>query len=106
MTGKSLIEPLFTILGYDMSDPRECRPEHREDFGKNRSAKPVDYAILKDGCPIIFLEAKQVDRRLAGYNEQLADYFAKAPTAKLVIISGRSCGLLAQYLTVGKVVFE
>ena len=28
---KSLIEPLFTALGYDMTDPRECRPEHREE---------------------------------------------------------------------------
>jgi len=86
-TKKSLIEPLFTILGYDVTDPRECVPEHREDFGRNRSAKPVDYAFFKDGIPIFFVEAKQVDRRLAGYDEQLADYFAKAPTAKLGILT-------------------
>jgi predicted type IV restriction endonuclease len=95
-TKKSLIEPLFAILGYDMADPRECRPEHREDFGRNRSAKPVDYALLKDACPIIFLEAKQVDRRLAGYNEQLGDYFAKAPSAKLGILTN---GLHWQFYT-------
>jgi predicted type IV restriction endonuclease len=86
-TKKSLIEPLFNYLGYDVADPRECIPEHREDFGKNRSAKPVDYAFLKDGSPIFFVEAKQVDRRLAGYDEQLGDYFAKAPGAKLGILT-------------------
>lgn len=86
-TKKSLIEPLFTCLGYDVTDPRECVPEHREDFGKNRSVKPVDYAFLKDGIPIFFVEAKQVERKLAGYDEQLGDYFAKAPCAKLGILT-------------------
>ena len=86
-TKKSLIEPLFTCLGYDVADPRECVPEHREDFGKNRSMKPVDYAFFKDGSPVFFVEAKQVDRRLAGYDEQLGDYFAKAPGAKLGILT-------------------
>lgn len=86
-TKKSLIEPLLTVLGYDVTDPRECVPEHREDFGKNRSVKPVDYAFIKDGSPIFFVEAKQVDRRLSGYDEQLGDYFAKAPSAKLGILT-------------------
>ena len=86
-TKKSLIEPLFTMLGYDVTDPRECVPEHREDFGPRRSVKPVDYAFFKDGKPIFFVEAKQVDRKLGGYNEQLADYYAKSPGAKLGILT-------------------
>lgn len=86
-TKKSLIEPLFTLLGYDVTDPRECVPEHREDFGRGRSVKPVDYAFFKDGVAVFFVEAKQVDRRLTGYDEQLGDYFAKAPTAKLGILT-------------------
>ena len=86
-TKKSLIEPLFTILGYDLNDPRECVPEHREDFGRNRSAKPVDYAFLQGGKPVFFVEAKPVDRRLSGHDEQLADYFAKAPGSKLGILT-------------------
>ena len=86
-TKKSLIEPLFTLLGYDVTDPRECVPEHREDFGRGRSVKPVDYAFFQEGKPVFFVEAKQVDRRLSGYDEQLGDYFAKAPTAKLGILT-------------------
>lgn len=29
VTKQSLVGPLFTILGYDLTDPRECIPEHR-----------------------------------------------------------------------------
>jgi len=86
-TKKSLIEPLFTILGYDLADPRECVPEHREDFGRNRSAKPVDYVFMQAGTPIFLVEAKAVDRKLAGYDEQLADYFAKVRNVKLGILT-------------------
>jgi hypothetical protein len=39
-TKQSLVGPLFTILGYDLTDPRECIPEYRVDFGPNRSIKP------------------------------------------------------------------
>jgi hypothetical protein len=37
-----LVGPLFTILGDDLTDPRECIPEYRLDFGPNRSVKPAD----------------------------------------------------------------
>jgi hypothetical protein len=86
-TKQSLIGPLFTLLGYDLTDPRECVPEYRVDFGKDRSAKPIDWAFVQNGQPIFFVEAKEVGKRLPGYDEQLADYFAKAPEAKLGILT-------------------
>lgn len=86
-TKLSLIGPLFTLLGYDLTDPRECTPEYRVDFGKDRSVKPIDWAFKQDGRPIFFVEAKEVGKKLANYDEQLADYFAKAPEAKLGIMS-------------------
>lgn len=86
-TKQSLIGPLFTLLGYDLTDPRECRPEYRADFGKERSVKPVDWAFLRDGKPSFFVEAKEVGRKLAGFDEQLADYFAKSPEVKLGILT-------------------
>jgi hypothetical protein len=86
-TKKSLIEPLFTLLGYDLTDPRECVPEYREDFGKNRSVKPIDYAFFENGSSIFFVEAKEVSRKLSGYDEQLADYFAKGASTKLGILT-------------------
>lgn len=86
-TKQSLVGPLFTLLGYDLTDPRECIPEFRADFGKERSVKPVDWAFLQNGRPMFFVEAKEASRKLVGYDEQLADYFAKAPEAKLGILT-------------------
>lgn len=86
-TKQSLIGPLLSLLGYDLTDPRECIPEYRVDFGKDRSSKPIDWAFLMNGQPIFFVEAKEVGKRLPGYDEQLADYFAKASEAKLGILT-------------------
>jgi hypothetical protein len=86
-TKQSLVGPLFTILGYDLTDPRECIPEHRVDFGPNRSVKPIDWAFLQNGHPIFFVEVKEVGKKLGNYDEQLADYFAKAPEARLGILT-------------------
>jgi hypothetical protein len=86
-TKQSLIGPLFTLLGYDMTDPRECIPEYKVDFGKDRSTKPIDWAFFQNGRPIFFVEAKETGRKLAGYDEQLADYFGKSVDVKLGILT-------------------
>ncbi len=86
-TKQSLIGPFFTMLGYDLTDPRECIPEYRADFGKERSAKPIDWAFLNNGSFAFFVEAKEVGKKLTGYDEQLADYFAKEPSVKLGILT-------------------
>src|SRR3954454_20761174 len=78
-TKQSLIGPLFTLLGYDPTDPRECIPEYKVDFGKDRSIKPIDWAFFQNARPLFFVEAKEANRKLSGFDEQLADYFAKAP---------------------------
>ncbi|MDX2035944.1 MAG: type I restriction endonuclease [Isosphaeraceae bacterium] len=86
-TKQSLIGPLFSLLGYDLTDPRECLPEYKVDFGKERSTKPIDWAFFSNGKPLFFVEAKEASRRLVGFDEQLADYFAKSPEAKLGILT-------------------
>lgn len=88
-TKHSLIAPLFGMLGYDMSDPRECRPQYKVDFGKDRrSTKPIDWAFALNGTFIFFVEAKEVgQKKLASYAEQLGDYFAKEPLVKLGILT-------------------
>jgi len=86
-TKQSLIGPFFTMLGYDLTDPRECIPEFKADFGKDRSTKPIDWAFLHNGTFAFFVEAKEVGRKLAGFDEQLADYFAKDPNVKLGILT-------------------
>jgi len=86
-TKQSLIGPFFTMLGYDLTDPRECVPEYKADFGKDRSSKPIDWAFLNNGNFAFFVEAKEVGKRLSGFDEQLADYFAKDPGVKLGILT-------------------
>ncbi|MDP3562991.1 MAG: hypothetical protein Q8R70_00725, partial [Methanoregula sp.] len=58
-TKHSLIIPFIQVLGYDVFNPREVKPEFDSDFGKKKGTK-VDYAIFKDEKPIIFVEAKPV----------------------------------------------
>jgi hypothetical protein len=86
-TKQSLIGPLLTLLGWDLTDPRECIPEYRVDFGRDRSVKPIDWAFFRDGKPIFFVEAKEVGKKLGNFDEQLADYFAKAPEVKLGVLT-------------------
>jgi hypothetical protein len=86
-TKQSLIGPFFTMLGYDLTDPRECMPEYKVDFGKGRSSKPIDWAFKNNGSFIFFVEAKEVGGKIAGYDEQLADYFAKDQNVKLGILT-------------------
>ncbi|MBI1913491.1 MAG: DUF4268 domain-containing protein [Planctomycetes bacterium] len=87
-TKQALIAPLFAILGYDMADPSECKPEYRTDFGKGeKAATPVDWAFLIDGTFAFFVEAKEVGAKITKYAEQLGMYFAKEPAVKLGILT-------------------
>ncbi len=61
--------------------------EYKADFGKDRSTKPIDWGFKHNGAFSFFVEAKEVGRKLAGFDEQLADYFAKDPNVKLGILT-------------------
>src|SRR5262249_35137599 len=90
-TKASLIAPLFVHLGYNMQDPRECKPEYRMDFGKGeKAATPVDWAFLIDGAFVFFVEAKEAGARIATCSEQLGMYFgkqARIQSVKLAILT-------------------
>jgi len=86
-TKMSLIVPLFKALEYDFFDPRECKPEYKVDFGRDRSVKPIDWAVCINGKISFFVEAKEVGKQLKSYSEQLGDYFAKEPLVNLGILT-------------------
>ena len=87
-TKAALIAPLFTILGYDVTNPRECQPEYKADFGKVRSKQPVDWAFSVNGSLAFLVEAKSVGKKIDRYDEQLGDYYAKEHgTVKLGILT-------------------
>lgn len=57
-TKNALVLPFIKALGFDVFDPAEVRPELTADVGVKKGEK-VDYAILRDGKPIIIMECKK-----------------------------------------------
>lgn len=60
----ALITPFLRILGYDTTDPSIVRAEYTADVGTKQGEK-VDFAILEDGEPVIFIECKPVMNELS-----------------------------------------
>lgn len=74
-TKTSMVMPLIQILGYNVFDPLEVTPEFVADVGTKKGEK-VDYAVLKDGKPIILFECKKAGAELnINHAGQLFRYF-------------------------------
>lgn len=86
MTKQALIIPFIQILGFDVFNPIEIRPEYSADFGIKKGEK-VDYALFKKNEPIIFIEAKSVNENLNNHDAQLARYFNSTKEVKLAILT-------------------
>lgn len=71
----SLVLPFIGGLGYDYLSPTEVIAEYTADVGIKRGEK-VDYAVMRDGEPIILFECKALSNAL-GVSEisQLFRYF-------------------------------
>ncbi len=87
-TKNALVMPFLNMLGYDVFNPLEVVPEYVADSRFKKDEK-VDYAIIKDGKPIILIECKKIDndkldvKKHAG---QLFKYFT-ASKAKFIILT-------------------
>ena len=64
-TKNALVMPFISALGYNVFDPLEVTPELDADVGVKKGEK-VDYAILKEGKPIILFECFQPAQSLRG----------------------------------------
>lgn len=84
-TKTSIIMPFFSLLGYDVFDPTEFVPEFTADVGIKKGEK-VDYAIMKDGKPMILIEAKWAGEKLDRHDSQLFRYFGTT-SAKFAILT-------------------
>lgn len=74
-TKNSMVMPLIQILGYNVFDPLEVTPELIADVGTKKGEK-VDYAILREGKPIILFECKKAGADLnINHASQLFRYF-------------------------------
>lgn len=84
-TKTSIILPFLQILGYDIFDPSIVKPELTSDIAGKKGEK-VDYAIMKDGVPIILIEAKKLGEQLDNHCNQLIRYF-NVTKAKFAILT-------------------
>ena len=84
-TKNALIMPFLQALGYDVFNPLEVVPEMDCDINKKKGEK-IDYAIIKDGEPIMVIECKHWQQDLDIHKAQLSRYFV-ATKAKFGILT-------------------
>ena len=93
-TKTAIIMPFFSMLGYDVFNPQEFVPEFTADVGIKKGEK-VDYAIIRDGQPVILIECKSISENLDRHDSQLFRYFGTT-TAKFAILTN---GIIYRFYT-------
>ncbi|MEM9559415.1 MAG: type I restriction endonuclease [Planctomycetota bacterium] len=86
-TKNALIMPFLQVLEYDIFNPREVVPEFVADVGIKRGEK-VDYAILRDGKPVVLFECKRLGQSLKAHGSQLFRYFGTTDAHLGVLTDG------------------
>jgi len=87
-TKSALVMPFINALGYNVFDPREVIPEFTADVGIKKGEK-VDYAILRDGNPIMLIECKWCRANLdEEHSSQLFRYFSATEARIGVLTNG------------------
>ena len=87
-TKSALVMPFIAALGYNVFDPTEVTPELNADVGIKKGEK-VDYAILRDGKPIILFECKHHAADLSKtHASQLYRYFSVTEARFGVLTNG------------------
>ncbi len=81
-----LVLPVLNALGYDVTDPTVVQPEYGADF-RDGVCDRADYAILRDGEPIIAIECKKVGVDLSSNRGQLRAYFTALQSVRLGILT-------------------
>jgi predicted type IV restriction endonuclease len=87
-TKNAFVLPFIHALGYDVFDPTEVVPEFTADVGIKKGEK-VDYAIFRDGKPIILFECKKCGMKLDfTCASQLYRYFTTTEPRIAVLTDG------------------
>ena len=90
-TEQFLVEPFLETLGYDCRDPRDVIKQLVADVA-GRKGEKVDYALMRDGKPVVLVEAKGKDNRLGrGEIEQIQRYFPHTSARLAVLTDGIRC---------------
>jgi predicted type IV restriction endonuclease len=85
-----LVLPMLRALGYDSTDPLEVYPNHETDPIAGEDGSQVykaDFAILRDGQPVIAIGAARTSADLAAKRSTLATYYNAWPSVKVAMLS-------------------
>jgi hypothetical protein len=93
-TKNALIMPFIQALGYDVFNPLEVLPEMSCDIGTKKGEK-IDYAIIKDGAPVMLVECKHWAQDISLHDNQLLRYF-NVSQAKFGILTN---GIIYRFYT-------
>lgn len=85
-TKTAFIMPMINALGYDIFNPLEVVPEMDCDIAKK--GDKIDYAIMKDGEPILLIECKHWAQKLDLHSTQLAKYYVASNARFGVLTNG------------------
>jgi len=87
-TKNAFVMPFIQALGYNIFDPTEVVPEYTADIGSKKGEK-VDYAIVRDGKPIMLIEAKSATSDLSrDHASQLFRYFSATDARFGILTNG------------------
>ena len=86
-TKNAFIMPFINALGYDVFNPLEVVPEMDCDLVKKKGEK-IDYAIMKDGSPIMLIECKHWKQDLNLHDNQLKRYYVASKAKFGVLTNG------------------
>lgn len=86
-TKNAFIMPMIASLGYDVFNPLEVVPELDCDLIKKKGDK-IDYAILREGKPILLIECKHWAQDLNLHDTQLQKYFVASNARFGVLTNG------------------
>ena len=80
-----LILPVLVGLGWDTHDPAQVQTEYQ--VSGPRGDRP-DIALLRDGSPVAFIEAKRLDREYSDdYGQQLSKYAKHLRDGSLAVLT-------------------
>jgi len=81
-TKQALVLPVLHALGWSVFDVSQVAPE----FGVE--SRKVDYALVLDGKPMLFLEVKKLGTQLDEHQEQLLEYSFREGVGLAVLTNG------------------
>lgn len=98
-TKQALVLPFLQVLGFDIYDPTEVRPEYVADFAKKKSNgqfEKIDYALYVKGELGIFVECKSIDSKPEDHDGQLSRYFNSTQSVRVGVLTN---GLSYRFFT-------